>query len=98
MVLPRKTVVSNADKILTQTPIYQRDTTKDYKHVVSDINEVLRKKVEIKSLRGLLLLEVLQISCHHFSTRKFPKASKNTLLFSIKGNALVSNNLINGQD
>ena len=62
MVLPRKTVVSNADKILTQTPIYQRDTTKDYKHVVSDINEVLRKKVEIKSLRGLLLLEVLQIS------------------------------------
>ena len=62
MVLPRKTVVSNADKILTQTPIYQRNTTKDYKHVVSDINEVLRKKVEIKSLRGLLLLEVLQIS------------------------------------
>ncbi len=62
MVLPRETVVSNADKILTQTPIYQRDTTKDYKHVVSDINEVLRKKVEIKSLRGLLLLEVLQIS------------------------------------
>ena len=62
MVLPRKTVVSNADKILTQTPVYQRDTTKDYKNVVSDINEVLRKKVEIKSLRGLLLLEVLQIS------------------------------------
>ena len=44
MVLPRETVVSNADKILTQTSIYQRDTTKDYKHVVSDINEVLRKK------------------------------------------------------
>lgn len=62
MVLPRKTVVSNADKILTQPPVYQRDTTKDYKNVVSDINEVLRKKVEIKSLRGLLLLEVLQIS------------------------------------
>ena len=56
MVLPRKTVVSNADKILTQTPVYQRDTTKDYKNVVSDINEVLRKKSRDKIFKRVITI------------------------------------------